>query len=140
MALRLVMHDAGAATLTKLLRFSAPAEDQRILPCGCGQQAHYRELRAKTFLSVLGQTEVSRPYYLCRHCHTGQFPVDCDLDIEDKELSPGVRRMQAVVGQQAPFDHGRQQLKLLAGIEVTTKSVERTSARASNSRSAAPYS
>jgi len=126
MALRLVMHDAGAATLTKLLRFSAPAEDQRILPCGCGQQAHYRELRAKTFLSVLGQTEVSRPYYLCRHCHTGQFPVDCDLDIEDKELSPGVRRMQAVVGQQAPFDHGRQQLKLLAGIEVTTKSVERT--------------
>ena len=34
--------------------------------------------------------------------------------------------MQAVVGQEAPFDHGRQQMKLLAGLEVTTKSVERT--------------
>lgn len=98
MALRLVMHDAGAAALTKLLQFSAPAEDQRILHCGCGQQAHYRELRSKTFLSVLGQIEVSRPYYLCKHCSSGQFPVDRDLDIEDKELSPGVRRMQAVVG------------------------------------------
>ena len=34
--------------------------------------------------------------------------------------------MQAVVGQEAPFDHGRQQMKLLADLELTTKSVERT--------------
>ena len=34
--------------------------------------------------------------------------------------------MQAVVGQEAPFDHGRQQMKLLADLEVTTKAVERT--------------
>src|ERR1019366_7249733 len=33
---------------------------------------------------------------------------------------------QAVVGQEAPFDHGRQQMQLLAGLEVTTKAVERT--------------
>ena len=34
--------------------------------------------------------------------------------------------MQAMVGQQAPFDDGREQMKILAGLEVTTKSVERT--------------
>jgi hypothetical protein len=34
--------------------------------------------------------------------------------------------MHALVGQEAPFDHGRQQMKVLAGLEVTTKSVERT--------------
>jgi hypothetical protein len=34
--------------------------------------------------------------------------------------------MQAVVGQAMPFDHGRQQMKLLADLEVTTKAVERT--------------
>jgi hypothetical protein len=69
---------------------------------------------------------VLRPYYLCAHCGIGQFPVDVELDIEDTEISPGVRRMQAMVGQEAPFDHGRQQMKVLAGLEVTTKSVERT--------------
>ncbi|HEX2713861.1 MAG TPA: ISKra4 family transposase, partial [Candidatus Acidoferrales bacterium] len=58
--------------------------------------------------------------------HTGQFPADVELDIEKTEFSPGVRRMQALVGQQAPFDHGREQMKALAGLEVTTKSVERT--------------
>ncbi len=37
-----------------------------------------------------------------------------------------MRRMQALVGQDAPFDQGREQMKLLAGLEVTAKSVERT--------------
>jgi hypothetical protein len=34
--------------------------------------------------------------------------------------------MQALVGQEAPFDHGREQMNVLAGLEVTTKSIERT--------------
>lgn len=34
--------------------------------------------------------------------------------------------MLALVGQQAPFDAGREQMKVLAGLEVTTKAVERT--------------
>jgi hypothetical protein len=49
-----------------------------------------------------------------------------ELDIENTEISPGVRRMQALVGQEAPFEHGRDQMKLLADLEVTTKAVERT--------------
>jgi hypothetical protein len=63
---------------------------------------------------------------LCAQRGVGQFPVDAELDIENTEFSPGVRRMHAIVGQEAPFDHGRQQMKVLAGLEVTTKSVERT--------------
>jgi hypothetical protein len=126
MVVRSAMHQAGAAALTELLQFPAPDADQRTLPCSCGRQAHYRELRSKPVLTAVGKVEVSRPYYLCSHCHTGQLPADVELDIEDTEFSPGVRRMQAVVGQEAPFDHGRQQIKLLADLEVTTKAVERT--------------
>ena len=126
MAVRSAMHRAGAAALTELLQFTAPAADERTLPCACGQQAQYRELRSKQVLTVLGLVEVSRPYYRCSSCHTGQFPADVELDIENTESSPGVRRMQAFVGQADPFDHGREQMKLLAGLEVTTKSVERT--------------
>jgi hypothetical protein len=126
MVVRSVMHQAGAAMLTKLLCFASPDTDQRIIPCACGHQAHYRELRSKPVLTAVGMVEVLRPYYLCPHCHTGQFPADVELDIKNTEFSPGVRRMQAVVGQEAPFDHGRQQMKLLADLEVTTKSVERT--------------
>jgi hypothetical protein len=123
MLVRSAMHQAGAAALTELLRFPVP--DQRTIPCPCGQQAHYRELRSKTVLTAVGPVEVSRPWYLCSNCHEGQFPTDEELDIAGSEFSPGMRRMQALVGQDAPFDHGREQMKLLAGLEVTTKSVER---------------
>jgi hypothetical protein len=125
-AMRSALHRAGAAALKQLLEFPVPDEEQRTLPCACGHQAHYRELRSKLVLTVLGWVEVWRPYYLCAHCGRGQFPVDVELDIENTEFSPGVRRMQAMVGQEAPFDDGREQMKILAGLEVTTKSVERT--------------
>ena len=124
-AVRSVMHQAGASVLTRLLCFASPDADQRNIPCACGRQAHYRELRSKPVLTAVGKVEVLRPYYLCPHCHTGQFPADVELDIENTEFSPGVRRMQAVVGQEVPFDHGRQQMKLLADLDVSTKSVER---------------
>ena len=120
------MHRAGSAALTELLQFAAPAPDQRQLPCPCGHHAQYREQRSKPVLTVVGPVQVWRPYYLCPDCHQGQFPADVELDIENTEFSPGVRRMHALVGQDAPFDHGREQMKVLAGLEVTTKSVERT--------------
>ena len=124
--LRSAMHRAGAAALSELLQFPAPTAQQRSIPCGCGRQAHYRELRTKPLLTAVGTVILSRPYYLCPHCHTGQFPADRELDIENTESSPGVRRMQAMVGQDAPFDHGRKQLKVLADLEVPAKAVERT--------------
>ena len=126
MALRAALHQAGAAALSQLLQFAEPDAEQRTLPCPCGHQARYRELRSRSILTALGEVELSRPWYLCSHCHNGQFPIDRQLDVESHDYSPGVRRMQALVGQEAPFGHGREQLKLLAGLEVTAKSVERT--------------
>jgi hypothetical protein len=123
MLVRSAMHQAGARTLSELLQFPAP--EQRVIPCPCGQQANYRELRSKTVMTAVGTVKISRPYYLCPNCHEGQFPTDEELDIVDTEFSPGVRRMQALVGQETSFDHGREQMKRLAGLEVTTKSVER---------------
>jgi hypothetical protein len=126
MTVRSAMHRAGAAGIHALLQFPVPPAEQRTVPCCCGHTANYRELRSKLVLTAVGRVEVSRPYYLCAHCHNGQFPADIELDIENTEFSPGVRRLLAVVGQEAPFDHGRQQMELLAGLEVTTKAVERT--------------
>jgi len=125
MAFRAALHRAGAAALTQLLQFPEPAADQRDIPCPCGHQARYRELRSRSVLTALGEVQLSRPWYLCPHCRDGQFPVDRQLDVEKRDCSPGVRRMQALVGQEVPFDHGRARMKLLAGLEVTAKSVER---------------
>jgi hypothetical protein len=126
MAMRAAMHRAGASALSQLLRGDPPGPDEREMACPCGHKARYREMRARRLLTALGEVELLRAWYLCPHCHNGQCPADAALDIEKTDSSPGVRRMLALVGSEAPFDHGRQQMELLAGLEVTAKAVERT--------------
>ena len=46
MVVRSAMRQAGAAALTQFLQFPEPDADRRTLPCACGQQAVYRELRS----------------------------------------------------------------------------------------------
>jgi hypothetical protein len=126
MAIRSTVHQSGADAVTELLRWQPPEEERRTIPCACGQVAKYEEMRSRPILTVVGWARIERPYYLCPSCHTGQFPADVELDIEKTDFSPGVRRMLAAVGSEAAFAQGRQQMKLLAGLEVTAKAVERT--------------
>ena len=123
MATRAAVHQAGAALLEQLLATQPPAEAER--PCPCGQLARYREMRPKKMITVVGEVEVQRAYYLCKSCHQGQFPLDTEFDIEATQYSPGVRRMMALVGSETSFQQGREQLEVLAGLEVTAKAVER---------------
>jgi hypothetical protein len=126
MAMRAAMHRAGASALSQLLRGDPPGPDEGEVPCPCGHKARYREMRARRVLTAVGEVELLRAWYLCPHCHNGQCPADAALDIEKTDLSPGVRRMLALVGSEAPFDQGRRQIGLLAGLDLTAKAVERT--------------
>jgi len=119
------MHQAGALALTQLLQYEPPDEQHRTVPCPCGHLAHYKELRDKTILTVVGPVRIRRPYYPCSHCPKGQCPVDAELGIEDLESSPGVRRMEAVVGSEMPFAKACEPMKVLAGLDVHAKAIER---------------
>ncbi len=126
MALRSCLHQVGTVALGQWLQCHPPGENERQQPCPCGQLARYRELRSRRILTAVGEAEIRRPYYLCPHCHQGQFPFDVQLDVVNQDLSPGVRRMLSVVGAEASFSQAREQIQLLAGLSVTTKAVERT--------------
>ena len=74
-----------------------------------------------------------RAYYWCSGCRRGQFPADIARDTEDTGFAPGVRRMLAPAGSEcSSFDHGRQQMELLADPEVTAKAVERVTEAVGN--------
>jgi hypothetical protein len=123
MAMRGAMHRAGAAALGQVLSLDHPLAPR--VPCRCGGEARWHSSRRKKLQTALGPVEFRRAYYLCPDCHQGQSPRDRQLDVEAAECSPGVRRMSALVGSQSSFEEGREQLALLAGVEVTTKAVER---------------
>jgi hypothetical protein len=123
MATRAATHQLGAKVLERLL--SGPAGLEPTVVCECGRLARFHQLRTKQVLTVLGPITIERPYYVCPHCHRGCSPRDRELDVEGVACSPGVRRMLAVVGSESSFEQSREQLELLAAIEVPAKAVER---------------
>lgn len=123
MAARAGLHRAGAAVLTGLL--NDPGRPAGPVSCVCGQPARYHDQRPKQLLTVLGPVRFHRAYYVCSECHRGHSPRDRELDVVGTECSPGVRRMLAAVGSESSFEQSREQIELLAGIEVTAKAVER---------------
>ena len=70
-------------------------------------------------IAVVGEVELQRAYYPCQSCPQGQFPLDTEFDIEATQYSPGVHRMMALAGSETSFQQGREQLEVLAGLEVT---------------------
>jgi hypothetical protein len=123
MLVREGMHRVGAAALSRLLSQGPP--EQTKIPRGCGQTASYKELRSKPIVTVLGPVRYQRPYYVYGQCSHAPNPVDAALGVECREFSPGVRRMMAVAGSDSDFSLARDQIELLAGVQVCTKSVER---------------
>jgi hypothetical protein len=125
MLVRSSMHRAGAKVLGRLLSEASPAAAQDL--CECGHSARYHDRRSRQLLTAVGPVGFERSYYLCRHCQRGHSPRDRELDVEAVGYSPGVRRMLAAVGSESSFEQSREQIELLAGIEVTAKAVERQS-------------
>jgi hypothetical protein len=121
------VHDLGARVLRGLLGSGGRGHHGPTLSCPRGHPARFHDYRPKTVMTVLGPVPFERAYYFCEVCHEGFFPRDRELDVVNTSLSPGVRRMAARLGAKEPFSEGRNDLAELAGIEITTKEVERVS-------------
>jgi len=93
--------------------------------CACGELARYAGRRPKTFESVLGLLTLERTYYHCGACGAGFCPRDRALGLEGGTLTPGVLRMVGMVGAMVSFEEGQELLGELAGVELSTKHVER---------------
>ncbi len=93
--------------------------------CSCGELARYAGRRPKTFESVLGLLTLERAYYHCGVCGAGFCPRDRALGLGDGTLTPAVTRMVGMVGHMVSFEEGQELLRELAGVELSTKHVER---------------
>ena len=95
------------------------------LRCPCGGAAQYHGRHPKTFESVLGPLHLQRAYYHCEQCQSGFCPRDRALGLESFSLTPGVLRMTASAAARVSFEESSGLLQELAGVEVSTKQVER---------------
>jgi hypothetical protein len=115
LAIRTAMTKLGGSPLEGLLGLGAGHRGQRI-DCGQGHQAEFVGYRPKNLDTVLGPTRLLRAWYHCEECKAGLAPRDQELGSAGSSLSPGLRAM---------VDQARRDLAGLAGLDLTTKRVER---------------
>jgi len=120
------MHTIGSKVLETLLNADGGGYKGNSIPCNNGHSYDFTEYRKKEVLTVLGVVQFNRAYYYDRQCGSGMCPKDKDLDIEGTSFSPGVRRMMTRVGTYRPFSLGHEDIKEMAGIDVTAKEIQRT--------------
>ena len=119
------MTKLGASLLEGLLGLDSGHRGPRI-DCGAGHQAEFVSYRDKSLDTVLGPVTLSRAYYHCTDCSHGVVPKDDELGVAGASLSPGLRAMVARVGTATPFAKASELLATLAGVQLTTKRVERS--------------
>jgi len=125
LAIRTAMTNLGGSLLERLLAADSGYRGPRVA-CGCGQKAEFVAYRTKLVDTVLGPIVLNRAYYHCTTCGHGLAPKDTELGLAGASLSPGLRAMVAHVGAAAPFAKATGLLTELAGVELTTKRVERS--------------
>ena len=74
----------------------------------CGAQAQYRCKREGTLLTILGQVEYKRAYYLCPACQQGHYPLDQQLGLRPGQISAELESLSGMTGAQLPFGQGSQ--------------------------------
>jgi hypothetical protein len=129
------MHQIGSVMLEKILNSDNGGFQGATLPCKKGQKKkrkkghkfEFKEYRNKNLLTVLGPITVERAYYYDKKCKEGYCPKDTLLDIKATSFSPGMRRIMCRVGAYRPFGLGHEDIKEMAGIEVSDKEIERVS-------------
>lgn len=131
------MHQIGSIMLEKLLNSDNGGFQGETIPCENknknknkkvqGHTFKFKEFRNKDLLTVLGPVTVERAYYYDKKCKEGYCPKDTQLDIKGTSFSPGMRRIMGRVGAYRPFGLGHDDIKEMAGIEVSDKEIERVS-------------
>ena len=125
LAIRTAMARLGAGLPEDLLAAGSGYRGARV-ECGAGHQAEFVSYRAKTIDTVLGPVDVRRAYYHCPGCGHGVVPRDAELGVGRASMSPGLAKMTARAAAAVPFAKAGHLLAGLAGIQLTTKRIERS--------------
>lgn len=123
--LRQLLKQAGAQALGQgLSALDAPYPEPWIA-CPCGAMAQYQFRRtAKTF-TVFGWVAYRRTYYLCAHCHQGQYPLDQRLGLEPGQVSAGLAPLLALAGVETAFGEGCELVERFLLIEVSDNTLRK---------------
>jgi hypothetical protein len=92
--------------------------------CPCGQRQRFVRYSTRNLRSLSGSVLLRRAYYHCRDCGTGSAPLDEQLGLSQREITPGVERAAALLAAHLSFAEAEFVLQELTGVSLSRRQIE----------------
>ena len=99
-------------------------EEQRrtSLQCAtCMRRLRARPQVSRTVETLIGEIAVHRPYFYCRHCHRGRYPLDEVLGLRAGRIQLDVQQAAAELVIEVPYDTASTLFGRLSGLVVSSE-------------------
>jgi hypothetical protein len=94
--------------------------------CACGGTRRWVDTRPRTVRDLMNRAvTLPRAYYYCASCGQGWLPLDETLGLTAAQVTPALYEVAVTCGSVAPPEEAAEVLALVAGIELSPKSIER---------------
>lgn len=113
------MLEAGAAALGKQATYAGPR-----LPCACGSAARFVGYRQRWVQTRCGSVRVSRAYYHCGDCGSGQLPWDRAQGLNERLWTPAVKALAVELGARLSYREASLLLERLLGYSLEESSLQ----------------
>jgi Uncharacterised protein family (UPF0236) len=114
---------AGLALADQLQQLGSGYESSS-RPCPCGQRQRFVRYSARHLRSLCGPLRLRRAYYHCSHCGTGSAPLDAQLGLSERDITPGVERAASLLAAHLPFAETEFVLQELTGVVLSGRQIE----------------
>lgn len=124
-AVKQMVHEVGNEVLRQWVEAQEnhyPADE---VACACGAKAAYIRRRDGVSLTLLGRVQYRRTYYVCEHCHRGQYPLDTRLGIQPGQMSAEVVKVAALLGVEDAYGSSREALLETTLLELSANSIRK---------------
>jgi uncharacterized protein UPF0236 len=112
-----------ASVAQTMIEQSHPEEQHRhSLPCPtCDRLLNARPPVCRTVRTLVGDIEIERPYFYCRYCREGTYPLDAVLGLRSGQIQLDVQQAAADLATELPYETAATMLGRLSGITVSSE-------------------
>ena len=86
--------------------------------CNCRIKAKSEKVRRK-IETVVGPVTLYRPYFYCRNCSFGFYPLDDALGLSNRKAQPDIQELEAWLAAEMPYETASEALERCAGIKLS---------------------
>jgi hypothetical protein len=92
----------------------------------CGKNMQNQGKRPRDIQTLAGEFEVNRPYFYCRSCRLGYFPLDEALGLSESSKQYDVQEVEAWLSSETPYETASETYQRTTGMTLSEHHMHET--------------